>query len=249
MNLVLLDARPKKADYSAGHLRGAQHADLDTQLSAARDPGADPAHGGRHPLPPLERWLRQLGAWGIDPETQVVVYDDQSGANAASRAWWMLRAVGHEHVAVLDGRLLGMPWTTDVPVVEPRDPYPAKAWLSPTVDLETVQSLPGDWKVLDVRSGERYRGEVEPFDPVPGHIPGALNLPYAENLENGRFKSPAALRAMYEQLLGDTPAERLVVHCGSGVTACHTLLALDTAGLSGASLYVGSWGEWCRRVT
>jgi thiosulfate/3-mercaptopyruvate sulfurtransferase len=249
MNLVLLDARPKKADYDSGHLRGAQHADLETQLSAARDPGADPARGGRHPLPPLERWLRQLGAWGVDPETQVVIYDDQSGANAASRAWWMLRAVGHEHVAVLDGQLLGMRWTSEVPAVEAKEPYPAKEWQRPTVDIDEVLALPAGWKVLDVRSGERYRGEVEPFDPVAGHIPGAINLPFAENLEHGRFKSPAALRAMYEHLLGDTPVERLVVHCGSGVTACHTLLALDTAGLTGASLYVGSWGEWCRRVT
>jgi thiosulfate/3-mercaptopyruvate sulfurtransferase len=248
MSFVLLDARPKKADYDAGHLRGAQHADLETQLSAASDANADPSHGGRHPLPPLERWTQQLGAWGIGPDTDVVIYDDQAGANAAARAWWMLRAVGHERVSVVDGRLIGLPITTEVPIVESREPYPATEWQQPFVDLERVDAvrLDRDWKVLDVRSRERFRGETEPIDPIAGHIPGALNLPFAENLENGRFKSPAALRAMYEELLGNTPVERLIVHCGSGVTACHTLLALEAAGLHGASLYVGSWGEWCR---
>lgn len=246
LDVVLLDARA--AGYDAGHLRGAQRADLETQLSAARDPGADPARGGRHPLPPLDRWLAQLGAWGIGPETQVVIYDDQSGANAAARAWWMLRAVGHERVSVLDGGLANLPLTTDVPTVTARPPYPATAWQRPTVDLARVDALRADddWKVLDVRSRERFRGETEPIDPIAGHIPGAVNLPFAENLEGGRFKSREALRAMYEELLDGTAPENLVVHCGSGVTACHTLLALETAGLEGAALYVGSWGEWCR---
>lgn len=250
-DVVLLDARA--AGYDAGHLRGAQRADLETQLSAARDAGANPAHGGRHPLPPLDRWTRQLGAWGISPETHVVVYDDQSGANAAARAWWMLRAVGHERVSVLDGGLAaavaaGLETTTDVPAGEPRPPYPAAEWQRSTVDMERVDALRNDagWKVLDVRSRERFRGETEPIDPVAGHIPGAVNLPFAENLEQGRFKSPRELRAMYQELLGETPADRLVVHCGSGVTACHTLLTLEAAGLDGAALYVGSWGEWCR---
>jgi thiosulfate/3-mercaptopyruvate sulfurtransferase len=248
MSFVLLDARPNQAHYDAGHLRGAQHADLETQLSAASDANADASHGGRHPLPPLERWTQQLGAWGIGRDTDVVIYDDQAGANAAARAWWMLRAVGHERVSVVDGRLIGLPITIEVPIIEPRQPYPATEWQRPFVDIDRVEEvrLDRDWKVLDVRSRERFRGETEPIDPIAGHIPGAINLPFAENLENGRFKSPAALRAMYEELLGDTPVERLIVHCGSGVTACHTLLALDAAGLHGASLYVGSWGEWCR---
>ena len=118
----------------------------------------------------------------------------------------------------------------------------------PAVDLPRIDALRRDaaWKVLDVRSRERFRGETEPIDPIAGHIPGAVNLPFAENLENGRFKSAQTLRAMYEEVLGGTPPERLIVHCGSGVTACHTLLALEAAGLEGASLYVGSWGEWCR---
>lgn len=249
--VVLLDARA--GGYDAEHLCGAQRADLETQLSAARDEGANPKHGGRHPLPPLERWSKQLGAWGIGPQTQVVIYDDQFGANAAARAWWMLRAVGHERVSVLDGGYpaavaAGLATTSDVPVVAPRPPYPADAWQRPTVDMPRVDALRNDaaWKVLDVRSAERFRGETEPIDPVAGSIPGAVNLPFAKNLENGRFKSSHELCAMYEELLGDTPADHLVVHCGSGVTACHTLLALEAAGLDGAALYVGSWGEWCR---
>lgn len=245
-NVVLLDARAK--DYESGHLRGAQHADLESQLSSARDANADPARGGRHPLPPLDRWLQQLGVWGIGPETHVVIYDDQLGANAAARAWWMLCAVGHERVQVLDGALTDFEMTMDVPQVEARSAYPATSWQRPTVDVQRVDALRGDrdWKVLDVRSRERFRGETEPIDPIAGHIPGAVNLPFAENLEQGRFKSREALRAMYEALLDGTPAQNLVVHCGSGVTACHTLLALEAAGLEGASLYVGSWGEWCR---
>jgi thiosulfate/3-mercaptopyruvate sulfurtransferase len=247
-DVVLLDARA--GGYEGGHLRGAQRADLETQLSAARDANADPARGGRHPLPPLDRWLAQLGAWGIRPDTHVVIYDDQFGANAAARAWWMLRAVGHERVSVLDGGLASasLEVTNDVPHVTPRPPYPASSWQRPTVDLPRVDQLrdDDDWKVLDVRSRERFRGETEPIDPIAGHIPGAVNLPFAENLESGRFKSRDALRSMYRDLLGDTPVERLVVYCGSGVTACHTLLALEAAGLDGAALYVGSWGEWCR---
>jgi thiosulfate/3-mercaptopyruvate sulfurtransferase len=242
---VLLDARPRAA-YEAGHLPGAIHADPDRHLAAPRDP----ARGGRHPLPPLEQWTRQLGTWGIGAETMVVTYDDQSGANAASRAWWMLRAVGHERVAVLDGGAQGIAQalTTEVPVPVAREPYPATAWLLPTVDIDEVEQRRGDarWKVLDVRSAPRFRGETEPIDPIAGHIPGAINLPYTENLEGSTFKEPDALRSQYETLLGDTPVERLIVHCGSGVTACHTLLALEAAGLRGASLFVGSWSEWCR---
>lgn len=248
---VVLDARDRPS-YEAGHLPGARHADLETQLSAARDEGADPARGGRHPLPPLERWLAQLGAWGIDPQTTVVIYDDSQGANAAARAWWMLRAAGHQNAAVLDGDWRAFGVTTAEPPVAPKPPYPAPAseWQRPTVDIDEVNLLRNDpqWRVLDVRSGERYRGETEPIDPIAGHIPGAINLPFAENLDaQGRFKSPAALREQYEALFEGVPPQRVIVHCGSGVTACHTLLALEHAGLTGAALYVGSWGEWCRR--
>jgi thiosulfate/3-mercaptopyruvate sulfurtransferase len=252
-DVVLLDARPGSADYAAGHLEGARHADLDSQLSSARDENANPARGGRHPLPPLDRWLHLLGEWGIGPSTQVVVYDDQAGANAAARAWWMLRSVGHEVVSLLDGGFRaatdsGLKTTTEAPAVQALPPYPADSWQRPTVDVDQIDTLRLDptWKVLDVRSHPRFLGETEPIDPVAGHIPGAVNLPFADNLENGLFKPAGVLRRQYEQLLGAVAPDHLAVHCGSGVTACHTLLALEAAGIHGAALYVGSWSEWCR---
>lgn len=251
----LLDARPGAEAYASGHLEGALHADLNVHLSAASAPGFDPAHGGRHPLPDPAAWAAQLGAWGIGPATRVVVYDATSGANAAARLWWMLRAFGHAGVAVLDGglqaaRAAGLPVTVREPdPVRSLPPYPADRWSLPTAELEEVARQVADpaWKVLDVRSRERWRGEVETLDPVAGRIPGTLNLPYSENLEpDGRFRSPEALRRTYLDLLAGTRPDRLVVHCGSGVTACHTLLALELAGLGGAALYVGSFSEWCR---
>jgi thiosulfate/3-mercaptopyruvate sulfurtransferase len=254
-SLRLLDAR-SAADYAAGHLEGALHADLEAQLSAATAPGADPARGGRHPLPAPERWAAQLGAWGIGPETQVVAYDASGGGNAACRLWWMLRASGHRDVAVLDGglqaaRAAGLEVTKATPPPpDARPPYPVQGWKLPTSDLDAVAQRVKDpaWKVLDVRSRERWRGEVEPIDPVPGRIPGTVNVPFSENLRpDGRFQPAGALRRRYLDLLAGTAPDHLVVHCGSGVTACHTLLALELAGLEGAALYVGSYGEWCRR--
>lgn len=250
----LLDARPDAAAHASGHLPGALHADLNRHLSTASDPGHDPARGGRHPLPSVARFAAQLGAWGIGPDTEVVVYDASGGGNAAARLWWMLRALGHGSVAVLDGGLeaaleAGMELTVEVPAIAPVPPYPADRWRLPLVDAEGVEALRHDpsRRLLDVRSGERWRGENETLDPVAGHIPGSLNHYWADNLgPEGRFKAPGALRAQYEALLDGTPPDRLAVHCGSGVTACHTLLALELAGLPGASLYVGSWSEWCR---
>jgi thiosulfate/3-mercaptopyruvate sulfurtransferase len=252
--LRLLDARPGADDYAAGHLPGALHADLNRDLSTVCDPGHDPARGGRHPLPSPERFAAQLGAWGIGPDTDVVVYDASGGGHAAARLWWMLRALGHDRAFVLDGGLQaalesGMTLTVETTAVPPLPPYPAAAWQLPMTDADEVEALRRDptRRLLDVRAPERWRGEVEPFDPVAGHIPGSLNLAWNDNLQpDGRFKSPGALRAQYEALLGGTPPERLTVHCGSGVTACHSLLALDVAGLRGAALYVGSWSEWCR---
>jgi thiosulfate/3-mercaptopyruvate sulfurtransferase len=252
-SIRLLDARPGGA-YASGHLPGALHADLNRQLSSASDPSHDPAQGGRHPLPTVATFAAQLGAWGIGPDTEVVAYDASGGSNAAARLWWMLRALGHARVAVLDGGLqaalgAGMTLTVETTAVEPVPPYPADRWHFPQMDADGVEALRRDpsRKLLDVRSAERWRGDSEPFDPVAGHIPGSLNLAWNENLgPGGRFKSPELLRAHYESLLNGTPAERLTVHCGSGVTACHTLLALDLAGLPGAALYVGSWSEWCR---
>jgi thiosulfate/3-mercaptopyruvate sulfurtransferase len=249
----LMDARQPKAVYAAGHLPGALHADLERDLSTATDPDHDPARGGRHPLPPVARFAAQVGAWGIAPDIAVVAYDASGGGNAAARLWWMLRALGHERVAVLDGGLqaalgAGLALTDALPAVDRLPPYPAAHWHLPLTDMDAVEALRRDpgRKLLDVRSANRWRGASEPFDPVAGHIPGSLNLAWNHNLESdGRFKSPGALRAQYEALLGGLPADLLTVHCGSGVTACHTLLALEIAGLPGAALYAGSWSEWC----
>ncbi|AKU91469.1 sulfurtransferase [Vulgatibacter incomptus] len=247
---LLFDTRPAPA-YAAGHLPGALHADLDRDLAGPAD---IPARGGRHPLPDPAAWAARLASWGIRPETRVVIYDDQGGANAAARMWWMLRSVGHEHAFVLDGGLqaaIAAGWQTTIEAADasPAAVGPARpfSWPQATIDeVDERRDIAGHL-VLDVRAAPRYRGEVEPLDPVAGHIPGARNLPLTENLgPDGRFLSPEALRRQYQALLGDVPPERLVVHCGSGVTACHTLLALEIAGLHGAALYVGSWSEWCR---
>jgi len=251
---VLLDCRPGPEAFASGHLAGALHADLDRFLSSASEPGFDPAKGGRHPLPEPHRWSEQLGAWGITPQALVVAYDNASGGNGAARLWWMLRASGHTRVVVLDGGLkaaqeAGRPLTDALTIAPSAPPYPMEAWALPQVDLTAVTGLREDpqWKLLDVRAVERWRGEVEPFDPVPGRIPGSVNLPWTENLDaQGRFKTATELREMYRNLLKETPADHLAVHCGSGVTACHTLLALELAGLPGAAVYMGSYSEWCR---
>jgi thiosulfate/3-mercaptopyruvate sulfurtransferase len=246
---VLLDVRGEAA-YAEGHLPDALRVDLDRDLSRAKEEGFDPAVGGRHPLPALKTFCATLGAWGIGPGTRVLCYDDQKGAYAA-RAWWMLRAIGHEAVQVLDGGLQAaeLPLTKEAAAPSPVAPYPAPFWSRTTVDLPIVEKLArhAEWKVLDVRAGVRYRGESETLDPVAGHIPGALNLPFDQNLDaEGRFKPKAELRELYEDLLQGMKPDHLVVHCGSGVTACHTLLALEAADLPGGALFVGSWGEWCR---
>jgi thiosulfate/3-mercaptopyruvate sulfurtransferase len=251
---VLLDCRTgpdARERYAAGHLRYALFADLETELSAK----GDPAQGGRHPLPEPSTFAAQLGKWGITRDTLVVAYDDQGGANAAARLWWMLRALGHENVRVLDGGLkaaeeAGFAVTSEPSVAQKAPPYPTDSYQLPTVDIDQVERarLRSDSCVLDVRAAARYRGEQEPIDPVAGHIPGAINIPLTENTgDDGRFKSAEALRTRYAPLFEDLEPKNVIVHCGSGVTACHTLLAMERAGLSGASLYVGSWGEWCRQ--
>src|ERR1035438_5553271 len=253
-SIRLLDARPDGMAYAGGHLPGALHADLNRHLSTASDPGHDPARGGRHPLPPLERFAAQVGAWGIGPGTEVLVYDANGGGNAGARLWWMLRALGHERVWLLDGGLpaalaAGLTLTVEIPAVAPLAPYRADRWRLPLVDMEEVEAIRRDpaRKLLDVRSAERWRGEAEPFDPVAGHVPGSLNLAWNDNLApDGRFKSPQALRAQFEALLGGTDPDGLTVHCGSGVTACPTLRALGAAGLAGGALGVGRGREWGR---
>lgn len=249
-----LDARmgPGAHDaYREAHLEGAHFVDVELDLTGD---ASDPAQGGRHPLPPLRRWCETLGKLGVGPQTKVVIYDDAGGAKAAARAWWMLRAVGHEQVWVLDGGLrgavdAGLRLIPDVPTRLPRGAYPATAWTLPTVTLEEVEARLAASRgcLIDVRAKERYDGLEEPLDPEPGHIPGAINVPLGANLEgDGRFARRGALRSLYTGALGDAAIEDVVVSCGSGITACHTLLALEHAGFKGASLYVGSYSEWSR---
>lgn len=251
-HLVVVDCRFSLADpqagrraYSDGHLPGAVYADLNRDLSAPVVAGVT----GRHPLPNVEEMSRRLGAWGVGPAAQVVAYDDAGGA-IASRLWWLLRWLGHDAVAVLDGgarawTAAGRPLTAQPPTPSPREfaPRPRPELL---VNADQVQALAAhdDWRLLDAREGARYRGDEEPVDPIAGHIPGALSLPFAENLSEGRFRDPSELARRFESTVGDVPAERCIVYCGSGVTACHDILAAAVAGLEGMKLYPGSWSEW-----
>jgi thiosulfate/3-mercaptopyruvate sulfurtransferase len=188
---------------------------------------------------------------GIGPGMQVVAYDDQGGSLAAVRLWWILRWLGHEAAAVLDGGWQN--WLNDdLPVRSGRETRPPQTFSARRRDglfftSDQVERMRRDphYRLIDVRAPERYRGEVEPIDPVAGHIPGALNAPYTDNLDpEGKFRSPEELRRVYRDLLGDTPTERVVFYCGSGVTSIHSILALHLAGLGEAKLYAGSWSEW-----
>lgn len=241
------DTAAGEASYRAAHLPGAFYLHLDRDLSTAKT-----GRNGRHPLPAREVFAATVGALGITPGTPVVVYDRQ-GAMYAARAWWMLRWLGHREVAVLDG---GLPaWqaagaaldTGDGPVrpggaAYPLSPEPAM----PTLDADALQAALGHICLIDARAPERYRGDVEPLDPVGGHIPGALNRLFKDNLgADGRFLPTEALRAAFEPLVGAHRIDQVVQQCGSGVTACHNLLAMEAAGLGTTALYPGSWSEWC----
>lgn len=253
-NIVFVDARggaDAYARYASGHIEGAYFADLETELSNKK---ANAADGGRHPLPDPKIFGGFLGKIGITPDTTVIVYDDKGGANAAARFWWMMKAIGHVDVHVIDGGLQAMitagavPVTT-IPAFKNTGPYPASSWQSATADIDDVTKAAGDqnYLVIDVRENFRYRGESEPIDLVAGHIPGAINIPYTTNLDaDGSFLSADTLAAKYKKVLGSRKPEKIIVHCGSGVTACHTLLALEEADIEGAQLYVGSWSEWSR---
>lgn len=232
--------------YAGGHIPGALFLHLDEDLS-----GATNGSNGRHPLPEVAGFARRMSGCGVDSSTQVVAYDNEGGI-FASRLWWLLRWLGHERVAVLDGGLAG--WKRSkralevhVPAVVPRQFIPHAQAL--TVDAGRVLADLGSQRmlILDARSPERFRGENETLDPVGGHIPGAVNRFYFDNLDDDGcfFKPVAELRAEFAELLGGRPAVQVVQQCGSGVTACHNLLAMELAGLSGSRLYPGSWSEWC----
>jgi thiosulfate/3-mercaptopyruvate sulfurtransferase len=252
---VVVDCRHDLANLSAGregyavaHLPGAVFADMETELSGAKR-GSDGVFRGRHPLPERDAFIETLRAWGVNDNTQVVAYDAHGGMYAA-RLWWLLRWAGHDAVAVLDGGMAawqaqGLPLTAEVQA-KPRGAINARDSLVSTVSAGEVQANIGSGArvVVDARSPDRFRGENETMDPVGGHIPGAKNRFFKDNLQaDGRFKDAQALRTDFAPLFPD--AGSAIMQCGSGVTACHNLLALEVAGMKGAALYPGSWSEWC----
>ena len=251
---VVVDARAgagARDAYAEAHVIGARFVDLEEDLSEV----GDPALGGRHPLASVGAWAARVGGWGVTPSTPVLIYDASNSGMAAARAWWMLRVIGHTPLAVIDGGFAalveaGAPLETGgLSPSSPSATYPTTIRSWPTVDADFVDRIRTDsgWRLLDARAPERYAGDVEPIDPVAGHIDGARSVYWQNQVDaTGRFIDASELRRRYAELLDDVPPERVVCYCGSGVTACHLLLAMEACGLPGAQLYVGSWSEWCR---
>ncbi len=241
----LADTKYGRRVYAQGHIPGAHYLHLDDDLSSPITPDS-----GRHPLPDVEKLAATLRALGLRNNTQVVVYDDNGGA-MAGRLWWLLRWMGHQAVAVLDGGWQA--WQQQQGTLSPDPPkILAEGNFQPqlqsgfTVTALDLRQANSPWQLVDARAAERFRGEMEPIDPIAGHIPGALNRPLTDNLQNGYFKSAGQLRAEWEQVLQGCNLAQIVHMCGSGVTACHNQLAMEVAGLSGTRLYPGSWSEWIR---
>lgn len=242
----LMNPAGGRALWENGHIPGAPYADLDRDLAGRGPAGA----GGRHPLPDPADFAATLGSWGIAPGMLVVAYDNMGGA-IAGRLWWMLNWMGHDRAGLLDGGMqaweaAGLPQETGEPAIAATE-YPAGGCRRPVVGLAEVEqaSRTGDMRMLDARDAARYQGLAEPLDAQAGHVPGAVSAFFRDNLDaDGRFLPPDALRERYRKLLdGAEPAETCVM-CGSGVTACHDLFAMELAGLPGAALYPGSWSEW-----
>ena len=252
-NLVIVDAsigENAKSNYYERHLDGALFVDLNTQLANIKQ---DVSIGGRHPLATIQQFSETLNNLGITEKSHVVIYDDKNGA-IGSRFWWMLKSIGHNKVQVLDGGFQeaekeGFPINSKVETARKTDIYNIKEWKLPQAHLNEVEiaSQNKNYIIIDVRERDRFNGMSEPLDLIAGHIPGAINIPFASNLdEDGLFRSPEELRTKYQNVLRGTNSDNIIVHCGSGVTACHTLLAMDYAGLEIPKLYVGSWSEWSR---
>jgi thiosulfate/3-mercaptopyruvate sulfurtransferase len=242
-------ARPNlgREAYALSHIPGAVYAHLDEDLSSPITPNT-----GRHPLPNPQKLAVLFGQWGISHDKQVVAYDADNGM-FASRLWWLLRWLGHRAVAVLNGgfkawQAAGLPTTQDIPATSPVK-FVGEVYDEMVVSTERVAELVkrDDWRVLDARAPERFRGDVEPIDTVAGHVPGARNHPFAWNMgSDGLLLASDELKRKLLDSLKTVPSDRSVMMCGSGVTACHNLLAMETAGLAGAKLYAGSWSEWIR---
>ncbi|QSI78404.1 sulfurtransferase [Niveibacterium microcysteis] len=256
-SLVVFDCRHDLAKpgygrdaFASGRIPYARFLHLDDDLS-----GPKTGRNGRHPLPSAEDFVALMRSHGVSETTQVVAYDDAGGMYAA-RLWWMLRWVGHDAVAVLDGgfaawRDAALPISTDAPLNLPHGTLSLRPGVASVSADDVLANLASAaFQVVDARAPDRFRGENETLDPVGGHIPGAINRFFRDNLApDGRFKTPAQLAEEWRSRLGDRPVAQLVCQCGSGVTACHNLLALEVAGLSGARLYPGSWSEWCADPT
>ncbi len=253
-NLRIFDVRSgpnAKEDYQKKHLKNAVFVDLNKDLAEIDDP----KNGGRHPLPTFSNFIKTLGKLGIDKDSEVVIYDDKNGANAGARFWWMLKAVGHKNVRVLNGGLQ-FAENQNYPLSSGNENYPETDYISDFNDWQLPQVWINDVKIatensdnliVDVREAQRYQGITEPIDLVAGHIPNAENFPFSENLdENGLFKSPEILKEKYTEFFKNKDSKQIIFHCGSGMTACHSLLALDYAGFEIPNLYVGSWSEWSR---
>lgn len=248
---VLIDASAgAKARYDEAHLLGALYIDLNTDLANIENF----AIGGRHPLPSLTHFAQVLQKFGIDKNSHVVVYDDKNGSNAAARFWWMLKAVGHQKVQVLNGGYeaavkAGFPKTKNTSTAKAANLYKINGWGLPLANINEVEmaSKTHNQTIVDVRDAHRFAGLTEPIDLIAGHIPNAINIPFTQNLdENGFFLAPNVLKQQYEVALPNGNADGVIVHCGSGVTACHMLLAMAYAGLAMPKLYIGSWSEWSR---
>lgn len=253
-SLVIIDAsngQRAKANYQEKHLLGALYVDLNSQLADIKE---DLSMGGRHPLPKIENFKTTLAQLGIDAKSHVVIYDDKNGSNAAARFWWMLKSIGHEKVQVLNGGFkaaeeMNFPVSSNEERVKQVDPYQIDNWRLPIALMEEVERVAQNekYRVIDVRDADRFNGKTEPIDLIAGHIPGAINVPFTENMdENGLFLSSNELKEKYQQVFDLVGHENVIVHCGSGVSACHTLLAIAYAGLTIPKLYVGSWSEWSR---
>ena len=253
-NIVIVDAGSVGSAYEKyllEHLDGALYVDINNDLAQIPK---DAKNGGRHPLPSLEKFAEVLSRLGISQNSHVIVYDDKNASIAGARFWWMLRAAGVEKVQVLNGgiqKAKEQGLEVNSKTVQPKsvEKFTIKQWQLPTVDLNFIEQNADDpdFVVIDVREKDRYDGKTEPIDEVAGHISGAINIPFKENLnEDGTFKSPQVLHEKYTAILKNAPSENIAIHCGSGVTACHTLLALEYAGFDIPNLYVGSWSEWSR---